>query len=32
MSEKYEDMLYLDPLVSKTHRKMSIQDYCHSFL
>lgn len=32
MSEKYEDMLYLDPLVSKTHRKMSIQDRAAQFM
>ena len=32
MSEKYEDMLYLDPPVSKTHRKMSIQDRAAQFM
>lgn len=32
MSEKYEDMLYLDPPVSKTHRKISIQDRAAQFM
>lgn len=32
MSEKYEDMLYLDPPVPKTHRKMSIQDRAAQFM
>ena len=32
MSEKYEDMLYLDPPVSKAHRKMSIQDRAAQFM
>ena len=32
MSEKYEDMLYLEPPVSKTHRKMSIQDRAAQFM
>ena len=32
MSEKYEDMLYLNPPVSKTHRKMSIQDRAAQFM
>jgi hypothetical protein len=32
MSEKYEDMLYMNPPVSKTHRKMSIQDRAAQFM
>ena len=32
MSEKYEDMLYLNPPVSKVHRKMSIQDRAAQFM
>ena len=32
MSEKYEDMLYLDLPVSKVHRKMSIQDRAAQFM
>ena len=32
MSEKYEDMLYLDSPVPKAHRKMSIQDRAAQFM
>ena len=32
MSEKYEDMLYMNPPVSKTHRKLSIQDRAAQFM
>ena len=32
MSEKYGDMLYMNPPVSKTHRKMSIQDRAAQFM
>ena len=32
MSEKYEDMLYMDPPVSMTHRKMSVQDRAAQFM
>ena len=32
MSEKYEDMLYMNPPVSKTHRKMSVQDRAAQFM
>ena len=32
MSEMYEDMLYMNPPVSKTHRKMSIQDRAAQFM
>lgn len=32
MIEKYEDMLYMDPPVSKTHRKMSVQDRAAQFM
>ena len=32
MSERYEDMLYLDPPVPKAHRKMSIQDRAAQFM
>ena len=32
MSEKYEDMLYLNPPVPKAHRKISIQDRAAQFM
>lgn len=32
MIEKYEDMLYMDPPVSMTHRKMSVQDRAAQFM
>ena len=32
MSEKYEDMLYLEPPVSKIHRKMSISERAAQFM
>ena len=32
MNEKYEDMLYLEPPVSKIHRKMSISERAAKFM
>ena len=32
MNEKYEDMLYLEPPVSKIHRKMSISERAAQFM
>lgn len=32
MNEKYEDMLYLEPPVSKVHRKMSISERAAQFM
>ena len=32
MSERYEDILYLDSSVPKAHRKMSIQDRAAQFM
>ena len=32
MNKKYEDMLYLEPPVSKIHRKMSISERAAQFM
>ena len=32
MNEKYEDMLYLEPPISKIHRKMSISERAAQFM